>query len=103
MTSQKLVINTETGKSEYVDLSQDELEQQARDRAQSIERDATVEKEQGNRQTLLDRLSRDAINTEGRAVHTLNSNDQHALLALLLWKAGALNNDGTIKTLTEWI
>lgn len=63
---------------------------------------------EGERKKQQRKQTRDAIiaaaqSAVGEAVGSLNANQREALLALLLWKAGALNSDGTVKGLEEWV
>ena len=44
-----------------------------------------------------------AQSAEGVSYTSLTASQQLALLAVLLWKAGALAPDGTIKPLKEWV
>lgn len=63
---------------------------------------AKEQKKQQGRQTRAAILAT-AQNAVGKAVGSLNANQREALLALLLWKAGGLNSDGTVKGLDEWV
>ena len=39
----------------------------------------------------------------GKAYDALTAEQVRALFAKMLWEAGALNNDGTVKPLGEWV
>jgi hypothetical protein len=44
-----------------------------------------------------------AQRAENTLITDLTSNQVLALIAILLWKAGAINPNGTVKALSEWI
>lgn len=43
-----------------------------------------------------------AVGAVGKVYNTLAAGEVRALLAVLLWRAGALGNDGTVQPLEEW-
>lgn len=44
-----------------------------------------------------------ASSAAGVNIAALTAGQRNALVALLLWKAGGLNPDGTVKALAEWL
>lgn len=64
---------------------------------------AEVARQTANEITLHNRLMALASSTAGAAVDQLSAGQVRALLTLLLWRAGALHADGTVRPITEWI
>ncbi len=53
--------------------------------------------------TLRQQVISAAQSAVGSAINTLTAGQQRALLVILLWKAGALKPDGTVRPLAEWV
>jgi len=54
-------------------------------------------------QTLRETVKTTAQSAVGVAYDALTAGQVRALFAILLWREGALNNDGTVKPLGEWV
>lgn len=64
---------------------------------------ATHEAERTQAAQLRQQIIQSAQSAVGIALGALTAQQRNSLIALLLWKAGALNRDGTVKALEEWV
>lgn len=55
------------------------------------------------RKNVLNNIKQTAETTVGVPITQLDNNQIKSLLAVLLWKNGAIANDATIKPLSDWI
>lgn len=54
-------------------------------------------------QQVLANLRETAASAAGVALADLTAGQRNALMAVLLWKAGAIDKDGTIRPLADWV
>jgi hypothetical protein len=54
-------------------------------------------------QQVLANLRETAASAAGVALADLTAGQRNALIAVLLWKAGAIDKDGTIRPLADWV
>lgn len=54
-------------------------------------------------ETLKQLIRTTAQGAVGKRLDTLTAAEQRALLAVLLWQAGGVSNDGTVKALSAWV
>lgn len=65
--------------------------------------DAAETQRQAEATTLRQQVISTAQSAVGVSITALTAAQVRALVAILLWKAGAIKADGTVKVLTEWV
>ncbi len=71
--------------------------------AASAAYDAAEAQRQAEATTLRQQVVSTAQSAVGVGITALTAAQVRALVAILLWKAGAIKADGTVKALTEWV
>lgn len=96
----RIVHNLETGQTLAVDLTPEEVAARDTERAALAAADSADEQ---IRSTLRNQVLSVAGSAEGVLLTDLTAAQVKALVAVLLWKAGGLTNDGHVKALNEWV
>lgn len=65
--------------------------------------DAAATAQQAEAATLRQQVITQANSAAGVLISALTAGQVRSLLAILLWKTGALKADGTVRALTEWV
>lgn len=63
---------------------------------------AEIARQTADESTLHDHMMALASSAAGAAVDQLSAEQVRALVTLLLWRAGAINADGTVRPVVEW-
>lgn len=98
--AQKLVINTTTGAQTLVDLTPEEIAARDAERATAEAEDTQKTNDDNALRNVIIPLAQSAV---GIRLDQLTAAQVRALFAITLWRQGALNPDGTVRPLNQWV
>lgn len=96
--AQGLRYDPETKTTVPVALTPEEVSEEGQRRQARVAKDAADQEAR----VLKAAIVTTARGAEGKALNTLSANEVRALMAVLLWKAGGVADNGTVKALSDW-
>lgn len=102
MATDKFVIDLATGAASFQPLTPAEVADQTARSAEAVARKAAEDQAAADNTTVKNTVVSLAQSAAGVLLTDLTAAQTRALLAVLLWKAGAIKPDGTVRPLGEW-